>query len=243
MCNPYHSLSLYSTCLFLPFRLLRRSQSPEGQSFRLTAREVKSVQFIQQVLLEWDSSLSGALGDLLSRLSNSGRGGGKGLHRSVSSSSASASASATSSDEPAAASDQTMGVSGGNSKECSVNEPEKCTVCGGCMLYRAPVDMEAAVTTSSCADCTTLFDRCCVSFVTVGFDSLISGNVLRCTICSSVGLVQQPEDNKGNIVRDTEEDIPTEGEYIGSNIEFEWGWWNGRGPSCPYCGVLMLPLV
>ena len=39
--------------------------------------------------------------------------------------------------------------------------------------------------------CGTLSDRCCVTLLIIGFDQLLSGNVVSCSICQSYGLLQK----------------------------------------------------
>lgn len=191
------------------------------------------------MLHDWDISLCDALGHLLSRQC---RDGGQCNSASASSSSSSSATAASASASSEVALDSKAPSSSGSSAERSSIVSEKCSVCEGSVAYKAPLDAYTAVSTSSCAACTTLFDRCCVTFVTVGFDSLVAGNVLRCTICSAVGLIHLPEDLKPNSKQNAEE-TGQSNQRMGSNIEFEWCWWSGRGPSCPYCGVLMLPLI
>jgi hypothetical protein len=129
---------------------------------------------------------------------------------------------------------------------------EICTVCGGSISLTLPAETEtdAVLCTSSCSGCSTEFDRCCITFLTVGFDTLVSGNVLKCPICSSVAL-----QHTGRTVDLTETDELFRRGATGGNIPggtakdvtrtraFDWYWWGGKGPCCPYCAVLMLPLV
>jgi hypothetical protein len=131
---------------------------------------------------------------------------------------------------------------------------EICTVCGGSISLTLPAETEtetdAVLCTSSCSGCSTVFDRCCITFLTVGFDSLVSGNVLKCPICSSVAL-----QHTGRTVDLTETDELFRRGATGGNIPggtakdvtrtraFDWYWLGGKGPCCPYCAVLMLPLV
>jgi hypothetical protein len=134
-------------------------------------------------------------------------------------------------------------ISSGSGSGSGSNLVESCTVCGGCIPLTLPTERDSVLCTSSCAGCSTEFDRCCITFLTVGFDSLVAGNVLKCPICSSVALQhmgrdedQTEEATGGKAPGDTAKDVTL-------TRAFEWYWWGGKGPCCPYCAVLMLPLV
>ena len=202
-----------------------------------------SLRFLRAILEVWGVVQSVPLGDMLSYLST---------HDNSSSSSSSSSSNSSN-------------VSNNSS---SVLE-EICTVCGASIMFTLPSKEEgSAVCTSTCKSCGTFFDRCCTTFLTIGFDAMTSGDVLICTVCSSTGLLHRsnkthPTDtctktdttaldtnkkksrsaimSKNISSQDNKE--YSNAEAVDCRKEFDWSWWDRKAPYCPYCSILMLPLM
>ena len=47
--------------------------------------------------------------------------------------------------------------------------------------------------------------------------------------------------NAKNVLTDVNDDLDSEA--VDSRREFDWYWWDRKAPYCPYCSILMLPLV
>ena len=201
-----------------------------------------SVRFLKAILEEWGVVQSVSLGDMLSYLST---------HDNSSSSSSSSS----------------------SSNNCSSVLEEICTVCGASIIFTLPSKEEgSAVSTSTCKSCGTFFDRCCTTFLTIGFDAMMTGDVLICTVCSSTGLLHRSDksfltstdtknatataiatldtNKKKSRLATTSKNVNSEDsnedsndEAVDSRKEFDWFWWDRKAPYCPYCSILMLPLV
>ena len=216
----------------------------------MTPKEILSLRFLRVILEEWGVSQSFALGNMLSLLS---------LQQSSNSSSSGSSSNSTNSSNS----------SSSGSSSSDVLE-EVCTVCGASIVFTLPSkEKGAAVCTSTCKSCGTFFDRCCTTFLTIGFDAIMSGNVLMCSVCSSTGLLHRNdkilsndialdtnkrksngnEDRKESAKKKkshvliTESNDDFDGEALDCRKEFDWFWWDMKAPYCPYCSILMLPLL
>ena len=256
-CSHYHYFRVIHLIRYI--RVIKRFQndgSKDPRALKMTPKEIMSLRFLRAVLEEWGVSQSIGLGEILSLLpaylSSSPPSQGSG--NSISSSSSSSS---------------------GSSSSSSVLE-EVCTVCGASILFILPSKENGTpVCTSACKSCGTLFDRCCTTFQTIGFDALTSGNVLSCSVCSSMGLVhnnnravltaiaQDTSKRKSNSKEEKKESTNKKKSRSSVNVknvltgatddldskasdsrrEYDWYWWDRKAPYCPYCSILMLPLV
>jgi hypothetical protein len=248
---------IYRVCYIRVIKRFQNNGSKDPRALRMTPKEIMSLRFLKAVLEEWGVSQSIGLGAILSLLpaNSSTQDSSNSNNKNVGSNSGTSS-------------------SGGNSSSSSVLE-EVCTVCGASILFSLPSKENGApVCTSACKSCGTLFDRCCTTFQTIGFDALTSGNVLSCSVCSSMGLVhnnravsteitqdtskrktnskeeQKQSTNKTksrfsvsakNVLTGATDDLDSEA--VVSRGEFDWYWWDRKAPYCPYCSILMLPLV
>jgi hypothetical protein len=236
--------------------------SKDPRALKMTPKEIMSLRFLKAVLEEWGVSQSIGLGEILSLLPAYSNSSSPSQHSGGSISNKVSSSSHTSS-------------SGGNNSSSSVLE-EVCTVCSASILFSLPSKENGApVCTSACKNCGTLFDRCCTTFQTIGFDALTSGNVLSCSVCSSMGLVhnsnrtvsteiaQDTSKRKSNSKEEIKDSINKKKSRVSVNAkniltganddldseavdirrEFDWYWWDRKAPYCPYCSILMLPLV
>ena len=160
---------IFFDCIY-SIRVIKRFQNDGGKdprALKITPKEIMSIRFLKAVLDEWGVSQSIILGEILPLLP------------SYSSSSSSSSTQ-----------DSRNSINNSVSSSSSSVLEEVCTVCGASIVFSLPSrENGAAVCTSACKSCGTLFDRCCTTFLTVGFDALTSGNVLSCSVCSSMSLV------------------------------------------------------
>ena len=118
---------------------------------------------------------------------------------------------------------------------------EICSVCESKVEFILPSDADGTAQTSSCRECKTEFDRCSITLLTIGFEPIVEGHVLKCSVCQAVGLLH-PSNNRNNAevrIRD-EINVAT---CKSKGNEFNWSWWDGKAPYCPYCGILMVPLT
>ena len=118
---------------------------------------------------------------------------------------------------------------------------EICSVCESKIEFILSDDADGMAQTSSCKECKTKFDRCSITLLTIGFDPIVEGHVLKCSICQAVGLLH-PSNNRNNAEGQIRDELSVKTCKSKGN-EFNWSWWDGKAPYCPYCGILMVPLT
>lgn len=118
---------------------------------------------------------------------------------------------------------------------CLKTPSENCSICGTPIEFKCK-SSDDAVRTATCTVCRTEFDRCSITLLTIGFDPIIEGHVLKCSVCQAVGLLH----SKTRIKHSNGKIQDPNGISV---KEFNLGWWIGKAPCCPYCGILMVPLT
>ena len=237
-----------------------------------------SLRFLRAIFEEWGVVQSVPLGDMLSYLSTHDNSSSNSSSSNSSSSNSSSSNSSKSSSSSSSSNSISNSISNSSSSSSSSSVSnnssnvleEICTVCGASIIFTLPSKEEgSAVCTSTCKSCGTFFDRCCTTFLTIGFDAMTSGDVLMCTVCSSTGLLYRSDkthptdtytktdtaaaldtskkksrsENTSKKVISEDNNDHSNAEAVDCRKEFDWSWWDRKAPYCPYCSILMLPLV
>jgi hypothetical protein len=237
----------------------------------LSSKERLSISLLAQLLDLNDEGLSISLRDMLTECASSGFNGSGSSYVSGSGMS-SASSSASSSNNSSASSSSSSDSNSSASPSTTQTPTEHCSICSKDLTFSEYFDdPSSSLLTCLCPGCGIASDRCCITLLAVGFSDIVSGNVLKCPLCQSVGLSNMKKNHLIEDVTNTES-LEKEKEKksrkkaktddfsskIGStNIidnsssianesmkkEFDWSWWGDKAPYCPFCAVLMLPLT
>ena len=93
---------------------------------------------------------------------------------------------------------------------------------------------EEKLLAATCKECGIDSDRCCVTMQLITLDDVARGAVVKCPLCRSVALSEHAAAvSSSAAVTAANRDFDT----------FEWSWWGGRAPYCPFCVVLMVSIT